>query len=185
MGLTSRSSRDRFAARLARYRVPPRQAAARPGLTQVLERSMEESQEYRFKISLRFRHPENELSHCSTEFGLEPSRQWTFGKERTSPRGNPLEGLWDASYWTTPLDIRPDEDLETALVRIGQWLKDHASFLASHRNSGGSAALFIGFFLEGFNTGFLLAPSLLEQYASLGVALEFDLYGPEVPPAAL
>ena len=34
--LTIRSSRDRFAARLARFRVPPRLAAARPGLTQVL-----------------------------------------------------------------------------------------------------------------------------------------------------
>ena len=38
--LTSRSSRDRFAARLARYRVPPRRAATRPGLTQVLGSSM-------------------------------------------------------------------------------------------------------------------------------------------------
>ena len=37
-GLTIRSSRDRFAARLARYRVPPRRAATRPGLTQVLGR---------------------------------------------------------------------------------------------------------------------------------------------------
>ena len=36
--LTIRSSRDRFAARLTRYRVPPRQAAARSGLTQVLGR---------------------------------------------------------------------------------------------------------------------------------------------------
>ena len=34
--LTIRSSRDRFAARLTRYRVPPRRAATRPGLTQVL-----------------------------------------------------------------------------------------------------------------------------------------------------
>jgi hypothetical protein len=36
--LTIRSSRDRFAARLTRYRVPPRRAAALPGLTQVLGR---------------------------------------------------------------------------------------------------------------------------------------------------
>ena len=35
--LTMRSSRDRFAARLTRYRVPPRRAATRPGLTQVLD----------------------------------------------------------------------------------------------------------------------------------------------------
>ena len=37
MRLTIRSSRDRFAARLTRYLVPPRRAATRPGLTQVLD----------------------------------------------------------------------------------------------------------------------------------------------------
>ena len=36
--LTIRSSRDRFAARLTRYRVPQRRAATQSGLTQVLER---------------------------------------------------------------------------------------------------------------------------------------------------
>jgi hypothetical protein len=34
--LTIRSSRDRFAARLTRYRVPQRRAATQSGLTQVL-----------------------------------------------------------------------------------------------------------------------------------------------------
>ena len=36
-GLTIRSSRDRFAARLTRYRVPQRRAATQSGLTQVLD----------------------------------------------------------------------------------------------------------------------------------------------------
>ena len=36
MRLTIRSSRDRFAASLMRYRVAHRSAGARPGLTQVL-----------------------------------------------------------------------------------------------------------------------------------------------------
>jgi hypothetical protein len=37
--LTSRSSRDRFAARLMRYRVAQRRAATQSGLTQVLDLS--------------------------------------------------------------------------------------------------------------------------------------------------
>ncbi|TPG11353.1 hypothetical protein EAH88_02110 [Rhodanobacter glycinis] len=117
------------------------------------------------------------LSGCSSEFGLVPTRQWSVGQERTSPRGKPLEGLWEESYWTTSLEIDPDEAIEIALVRIAQWLSRHESFLSTHNISGGSAGLFIGFFLEGFNSGFLLEPSLLAQYTLLGVALEFDLYG--------
>ncbi|MEO6925643.1 MAG: hypothetical protein ABI129_03160 [Rhodanobacter sp.] len=145
---------------------------------------MEETLPYRFKISLRFRHPKMELSGCSSEFGLVPTRQWSVGQERSSLRGQPLEGLWDSSYWTTPLEIEPDEAIETALIRIAQWLDRHASFLSTHSNSGGSAALFIGLFLEGFSCGFSLEPSLLAQYTSLGVAMEFDVYGPSDVPDA-
>jgi len=145
---------------------------------------MEETLPYRFKISLRFRHPRMELSNCSSEFGLVPTRQWSVGKKRTSPRGKPLEGLWDESYWTTPLEIESDEAIETALNRIAQWLGHHTPFLSTHRISGGSAVLFIGLFLEGFSCGFSLEPSLLAQYTSLGVALEFDVYGPCDEPDA-
>ena len=145
---------------------------------------MEEPRPYRFKISLRFRHPEMDLSVCSQELGLEPSRQWVFGQKSTSSRGKPLEGQWGESYWTSPLEIEPEEDIEASLVRIAQWLGGHEQFLAGHSGSGGSIALFIGFFLEGFNSGFWLEPSLMARYASLGIALEFDLYGPNDSPDA-
>jgi len=145
---------------------------------------MEETLPYRFEISLRFRHPKMELSGCSSEFGLMPMRQWTVGQERSTPHGKPLEGLWDESYWIASLEIESDEVIETALMRIAQWLSRHASFLSAHSNSGGSAALFIGLFLEGFSCGFSLEPSLLARYTPLGVALEFDVYGPpDVPDA--
>ena len=145
---------------------------------------MEESPAYRFKVSLRLRHPESDLSSCSTEFALEPFRQWTIGHGRTSPRGVSLDGKWDHSYWTAPLEISPGEDLETSLARTAHWLAGRAPFLAAHQASGGSVGLFVGLFLEGFNSGFTLEPSLLAQYASLGVALEFDVYGPDDSPGA-
>lgn len=137
---------------------------------------MQSQPSYRFRISLRLRHPAADLSACTTQFGLEPSRQWVVGEARTSPRGHVLEGVWPDSYWTTPLDVHADEDLEQALDRTTRWLAPHAPFLARHRASGGTSALFIGLFLEGFNAGFLLSPSLLASYAALDMALEFDLY---------
>ena len=103
---------------------------------------MEESRPYRFKISLRLRHPRSELSVCSSEFGLEPFRQWTVGQERISPRGTQLGGVWGESYWTAPLEIFPGEDVEDALARVSQWLDGHAPFLARHLASGGSTSLF-------------------------------------------
>jgi hypothetical protein len=136
-----------------------------------------ESQPYRFKISLRLAHPSADLSNCSKEFGLEPLREWKRGDARTTPRGRPLEGLRDDSYWTTPLDVSNSKDLESALGQIANWLESHEPFLARHAESGGVTRLFIGFFLESFKTGFLLEPALLAKYSSLGVGLDFDMYG--------
>jgi hypothetical protein len=143
-----------------------------------------ESQPYRFKISLRLVHPSADLSSCSGEFGLEPSRLWIVGEPRTTPRGNPLEGQRHESYWSSPLDVSTYSHLEGALAEVARQLKNHSSFLAKHAESGGTASLFIGFFLESFNTGFLLAPELLAKYSSLGVALDFDMYGSDDEPGA-
>src|SRR5690606_8846790 len=68
-------------------------STTRLGLTWVLGRMELEAQPYRFKVSLRLVHPSADLSHCSREFGLEPSRQWRAGDARTTPRGRPLEGV--------------------------------------------------------------------------------------------
>lgn len=143
-----------------------------------------ESQPYRFRISLRLVHPSEDLAKCTNEFGLEPSRQWKTGDPRTTPRGNPLDGFRRESYWTAPLDASIHKDLESALAQVAGWLAEHELFLHKHANSGGSAELFIGFFLESFNTGFLLEPSLLAKYSSLGVALDFDMYGTDDQPGA-
>jgi hypothetical protein len=143
-----------------------------------------ESQPYRFNISLRLVHPSEDLSRCSAEFSLEPSRQWKVGDPRTTPRGNPLDGFRRESYWTAPLDTAAHRDLESALAQVAHWLCEHELFLREHASSGGSTELFIGFFLESFNTGFSLDPSLLAKYSSVGVALDFDMYGADDEPGA-
>jgi len=143
-----------------------------------------ESHPYRFKISLRLVHPSADLLSCSGEFGLEPSRHWRVGDARTTPRGKPLEGHQRESYWTAPLDVFPAKDLEEALAKTALWLGEHQPFMTEHANSGGTAELFIGFFLESFNSGFLLDPALLAKYSALGVALDFDMYGKDDEPVA-
>ena len=143
-----------------------------------------EPQPYRFKASLRLIHPSADLSHCSREFGLEPSRQWKNGDARTTPRGRPLEGTRGESYWTAPLDTSTHKNIEGGLSHIATWLAEHSTFMADHVHSGGSAELFIGFFLETFNTGFELSPSLLSKFGALGVGLDFDMYGQDDEPSA-
>ena len=88
------------------------------------------------------------------------------------------------SYWTAPLDTSASRDLESALAQVAEWLGAHEAFLAGHSQTGGVTRLFIGFFLESFNTGFLLEPALLAQFSILSVGLDFDMYGQDDEPGA-
>jgi hypothetical protein len=144
----------------------------------------EDLQPYRFKISLRLIHPTTDLSICSQEFGLQPSRQWKSGDPQTSPRGNPLIGLRESSYWTAQLDTSACKDLESALEQVTDWLGSHEGFLTGHSQTGGLIRLFIGFFLESFNTGFLLEPALFAKFTTLNLGLDFDMYGQDDEPGA-
>jgi len=131
---------------------------------------------YRFKVSLAFKHPSADLSGLSKLFGLEPFRQWHVGEPRTSPRGQPLDGTWKDSYWVAHLSPPDGASLEAFLSSTASWLSAHKSFFHQHSAAGGSAYLSVGFFITGLNAGILLDQQLLAQYASLGLALDFDCY---------
>jgi len=82
------------------------------------------------------------------------------------------------------LDTSVHKNIADALSHVAGWLKKHSAFMADHARSGGSGVLFIGFFLESFNTGFDLSPSLLAEFGALGVGLDFDMYGQDDEPRA-
>jgi hypothetical protein len=110
-----------------------------------------------------------------------PNRQWIVGEPRTSPTGRSLGGFRSQSYWTAPFEIG-DSDIEDSLHTILSRLEQHRAFFEQNKAAGGSAELFIGFFLESFNGGFSLQPALLAKCASLGLALDFDIYGQDDDP---
>ena len=138
---------------------------------------------YRFRVSVRLLHPSENLTALAGQLGLEPSRSWIAGERRTSARGELLDGRWNHSYSTMPVDAENDEGLEATLERIASFLSEKAQELEQHVSSGGSIELFIGFFQEGFNSGFSLSSELMGKYAALGVRLDFDIYGQSDEPA--
>ena len=132
---------------------------------------------YRFRLSLRLRHPRENLALLSSVLGLEPSRIWTVGDPRATPKGQPLDGKWDSSYSTMPIDVEHDDSIQAALQRVASILALHTLPLKQHISSGGTVEIFVGYFQESFNSGFLLPAGLMREYASLGVSIDFDIYG--------
>jgi hypothetical protein len=69
--------------------------------------------------------------------------------------------------------------MERYLLDTLEHLREHQEFLRTVSGTGGRASLFIGVFMQG-NTGFSLDPTLSKLAAELGIALDFDVYPPDI-----
>jgi hypothetical protein len=101
---------------------------------------------YRYKISLRITHPSESLEGMTAELGVAPLRTWAVGAPRTTPRGQPLKGIYRESYWTAQLadGVSADRDLAAALTGVLDKLSAKKDFLTNLTNSGGRLEFFIG-----------------------------------------
>jgi len=55
---------------------------------------------YSYNLSLRIWHPSINPDDITRELGIQPNRSWKAGRKRTTPKGTPLEGFYQESYWT-------------------------------------------------------------------------------------
>ncbi len=135
---------------------------------------------YRYKISLRVRHPSMDPAEISSILRLAPSRSWSAGERRTTPSGEPLEGIWPETYWTARVTEGnwPGKDLPTAVAELLDRLELNRSFLTRVRSEGGSAEFFVGWYLEG-NSGDVFDCGLLARMADLKINLSLDVYPPD------
>ena len=138
-----------------------------------------DNEPYRFKVSLGFKHPTADLSFLSQVLALEPLRTWRVGESRTTPKGTPLDGVWRDSYWIAQLPTEQSLCVEESLLSLAGQLKPHAQLFRDLIDSGGAVYLSIGLFLNSISGGFLLEQEVLTEYANIGIALDFDIYGPD------
>jgi Domain of unknown function (DUF4279) len=98
---------------------------------------------YRYKISLRVRHPSMDPAEITCVLHLAPSREWRAGEPRTSPRDQPLGGVWPETYWIARVmeEEWPGKDLPTAIAELLDRLELNRSFLAKVRSEGGTGGL--------------------------------------------
>jgi hypothetical protein len=136
---------------------------------------------YRFRISLRVRHPAMDPKQISEILAVKPKRFWKAGEPRQTPKGTPLAGFNEDTYWTAeisagrwPLNI--NEAIHDSLKKLGRC----RSFLHQIRSEGGAAELFIGWFFEN-KSGDVLTHECLALAGDLQIDLSFDVYPPDQP----
>jgi hypothetical protein len=135
---------------------------------------------YRYKISLRVRHPSMDPAEITATLRFAPSHAWRAGEPRTTPRGQPLKGIWPQTYWTARLMecARPGKDLATAIAELLDQLELNRGFLARVRSEGGSSEFFVGWFFDG-NSGDVFDSDLLARMADFKINLSLDVYPPD------
>jgi len=131
---------------------------------------------FRFAVSLRVFSKSVEPTEIAAQLGLEPKWKHKIGEPRTTPKGVPLDGVYDSSYCSFPLIRLGEEELHEMLNRTADGLLPHKDLFCRIRDEGGCVEYFVGWYSKG-NTGDKLSCSLLGKLGELQIDLALDIYG--------
>ncbi|GAA0280957.1 hypothetical protein LNAOJCKE_2059 [Methylorubrum aminovorans] len=126
-------------------------------------------------ISLRIRHPSRPAADLCRALPFAQSRTWDVGAPRTNPKGVPQPGHFAETYATFPLSESagpPAEAVSAAAERVAPY----GDRLRAWQAEGGACAFFVGWFMEGGQSGDLFEPELLGRLGALGIGLSLDIY---------
>jgi hypothetical protein len=135
--------------------------------------------EYSYSISLRIVHPTLDLGAVTAALGITPSVIWRVGEPRVTPKGTPLPTVAKKSFWTARIveGSSLEGDLNSALGRALDAVAAGSSLFAELTSSGGEVEFFVGWFIEGGNSGDVLNHHLFGRLAAMHIDLSFDIYG--------
>jgi len=119
-------------------------------------------------------HPSLDPREISMALGMEPQFSWRAGEPRMAPKGRPLKGIRNETYWCAAVfdgTATFAADIDGALQRLAA----HKAFLRRVRAEGGRVEFFVGWYVHS-RAGETVSHSTLAEMANLGIDLAFDTY---------
>lgn len=132
-----------------------------------------------FKISLRINHPNIHPGQISRKLGLVPTTFWRAGEARKTPKGRPLEGSYESTYWNfeVPL-LKKYPLLDEMLMQVIEQCIPNKIFLKEIISTGGRIHISISYFINE-QGGEILDAALLKKLGDLGIGLMWFIYPPD------
>ncbi len=130
---------------------------------------------FEYKVSLRLEHPSIDPEQISEKLSMPPDISWKAGSRRISPKGKPLEGVYEKTYWSCALEHPAGLGLADFLANFTAGLATHKPFFKWIRTGGGRSEYFVGWFSNG-NSGEMLSFDLLGKLSDLCIDLSLDVY---------
>ncbi len=138
-----------------------------------------------FTVSLSIRHPSIDPGEITRALGFEPHHCWKAGDARRTARGQPLDGTYHESYWTSELR-ELDASLhaaaallaepETVLLQAVVQLRRSQAFFSRLQSEGATVELLVEV-NGGSEFTFTLSPQLLSLLARSGFSVALKLHG--------
>ncbi|MDD2816775.1 MAG: DUF4279 domain-containing protein [Thiotrichaceae bacterium] len=128
-----------------------------------------------YTMRLLIRHPSIDPKIITTELRLRPFRCCRFGDRRSTPRGNPLKGLWKDSWWTWNNRYRGNRAFFNSVDELLDRLEPHRAFLLDLVSSGGTISLILH--IPGkYNIGNVLNFQSMEKMVNLKIVLGIEVF---------
>ncbi len=125
-------------------------------------------------ISMRILHPKLSAEEITAIMKCEPDRAESVGAPRTTPKGQPLDGIYSESFWMKKFNVRKSS-LRQAIEKALTLAESVPSATLQLTRGGGRIEFFIGWFIDK-NTGDVLPFDLLKKVGDLQIDLSFDVY---------
>ena len=128
---------------------------------------------YTYSITLRVKHPKRSLSFLEGVFNLKAQREWDIGEQRTTPKGNILEGKHTESYWCASLENRKKSKQESVEKSLEKWTEILSAYKSEINNictEGGTVEYFVWLYCNE-NMGFEINSKLMANISGLKVNL--------------
>ena len=132
---------------------------------------------YEYQVSLRITHPTIASGSFTAALHLEPKTSWSVGDPCKDRNGGIVPGNREESYWVHTFHVTQDGDLPLSLSNVVSSLEARKFFFNNILSTGGSAELFVGYFINAPNTSIRLDPTLLKRCSELGLGIYVDIYG--------
>jgi hypothetical protein len=134
-------------------------------------------QAYTFQVALRLWHPTLDPSSVTSVLGITPSRFWSAGSPRVTPKGTVLDGFNQESYWNAQGEWLDSEHADVAdeIDKLLAALSANRNFIQDVISSGGRGSVWIYSHGKACYT-LEFTPSLQIACAGLGLSLVHDVY---------
>jgi len=129
-------------------------------------------------ISLQIWHPKINKDEIIKCINLEPSRCFSIGEEKTTPRGTKLLGVWETTYVSYSLISEEDIDIESGIEKAITLIKssiNDSSIFKQISSTGGKCSFYISLY-EKTHIAFEISSSLIERIRELNIDLSFEFF---------